>query len=422
MNFIFKKEGTRFQKLNKMETKMKAKNLLGFFLIASVLLLATVSAAWSGDLVDTSKNPLIEINGVDVADNPALIAGETVTIKVAFTALKDDTSVRLKAELEGEKDSVNAVSDAFDVEAGNRYVKIVTLKVPYELKNEVSDNVNLNIKVDGKDYKSEVDYSLRVQRPSYNVGFMSVNTPQTIDAGDNIPVDVVLRNIGYNDLSDVFLTVKIPALNVERKAFVGDLTALEPENNDDNKDRTASVRINLEVPSNAEAGLYALEVEASSDDFTLTDTKQVSINNEYGSNVLATGQKKSFAVGGEGIYNLLVVNPTDKIQVYRIMVESEGISSTLSEDVVAVPAGESKAVSLTAIAGSEGEYQIKVSVFSGDELTGQTTLQASVQSGAANAVIILTIVLAIIFVVLLIVLIVLLRKKPEKEEFGESYY
>lgn len=402
-----------------METKMEARNLMGFFLvIASILLIATTISAANLAKTDSIK---VEVNGFELNENVtdvSIIAGDTISVKVAFTADEDDTSVRLKAELEGETESSRAVSSVFDVEAGKRYVKAVTLDVPYELEDTQSEDISLNIEIDGAEHKTEAEYTLTVQRPSFNLDFLSMNTPQTIEAGDLIAVDVILRNIGYNDLEDLSLTVKIPALEIEESVFVGDLVAFE---NDDEED-TLNARVFVEIPFNAEAGLYALEVEASNDDFVMSETKQISVSNNFASNVVALEQRKSFAVGEEASYSLLIVNPTDSIKLYRVISESDTMSVKSSATMVAVPADESKSVEVFASAVSEGEHTITVNVFSGDKLTGSETLNASVQGGAADAVVVLTIVLAIIFIVLLIVLIVLLRKKPEKEEFGESYY
>jgi len=105
------------------------------------------------------------------------------------------------------------------------------------------------------------------------------------------------------------------------------------------------------------------------------------------------------------------------------------LTVSVSESVVAVPAGSSKTVTLMASSDKEGTYNFNVNVFSDEEVVGQTALTTKVEgkasgtSSATNPVIVLTVVLAIIFVVLLIVLLVLIGRKPEKsEEFGESYY
>ena len=118
------------------------------------------------------------------------------------------------------------------------------------------------------------------------------------------------------------------------------------------------------------------------------------------------------------------MNPTNNVKVYRLVSVDGSDVSTSGDAIIAVPAGSSKAVKITASAETEGEYNFDVSVFSGEELveTVSLTLEAEGSSNASLTVV-LTIILAIIFIVLLVVLIVLIGKKPAKaEEFGESYY
>lgn len=404
---------------------MKSKNLSGLFLIiASVLLLTSIVGAVTptGDLVRTTETLKVEVNGIDVDKDPSIVAGETVIIKVWFTADVNDTNVVIEAEIEGDKVDVDAESKVFDVEEGQRYRKVLTLKVPYELKDQVSDTVTLVIEIDGEDYKTEInDITLRVQRPSYNVEIMSISTSQSVEAGELMPVDVVFKNTGYNYLDDLYLTVEIPALDVEKTIYVGDLVPVE----DDEDEDTLRARVFLRIPYDAKSGIYAIDVRVTNDDLISTATKQIAINNDFSNNVVVTEHRKTFSAGEDGVYALLIVNPTNKVKVYRVVPESTGsLSVTVSESVVAVPAGSTKTVKILARADSRGEYQFNVNVFSGEELVGTVTLSANVEGVAAeNAIVILTIILAIIFVVLLVVLFVLLRKKPEKaEEFGESYY
>jgi len=131
------------------------------------------------------------------------------------------------------------------------------------------------------------------------------------------------------------------------------------------------------------------------------------------------------APGADAVYELLVVNPTDRLKVYRVVTESSGsLSSEANAAVVAIPAGTSKTVLVTANAENAGEYTFNVNVLSGETL--ESTVQLSLiaeGSSISSPIVILTIILAIVFIVLLVVLIVLIGKKPEKaEEFGESYY
>ena len=121
---------------------MNTKNILVSFLtIVSVLFLLTTVSATELATVDG-----VTINGMDATLNDiSVIAGETITLKVYFTADNDDTDVTVEAEIEGEKVDTNAMTAPFDVEEGSKYRKVLTLKVPYELKDEVSDKVTLNI-------------------------------------------------------------------------------------------------------------------------------------------------------------------------------------------------------------------------------------------------------------------------------------
>ena len=433
--------------------EMRSKSLLVSFLaIASILLLvATVSAT---EIIRANTDS-VEVDGINIVETDihtgiSVDAGELVTVKVKFTANVNDQDVTVEAELEGDKVDANAVTESFDVESGKRYSKTLTIRVPYELKDQLSDYITLNIKIDGKDAKTELspEITLRVQRTSYNADIKSIVAPQSVSAGDTFPVDIVLKNIGYNDLDDVYVSASIPALSVGTSAYFGDIVAIECSNddldtreeredvygvdidrkcNEDDSD-TANGRLFLKVPYEAKDGIYTVEVAVKNDDTTSNEVVQIVVQNEFTSNVIVSSPRKTVAVDEDAKYSLLIVNPTDKLKVYRVVTESSGeLSSNAEEAVVAVPAGSSKTVNIIANAGAEGEYNFNVNVFAGEKLVDTVSLTAKVE-GAKNAVagspvVILTVVLAIIFIVLLIVLIILIGKKPEKaEEFGESYY
>lgn len=401
---------------------MKTKNLLVFFLaLASiVLMISTVSAATS----ELATIDSVKVNGIYDFGNEdvAVVAGESVVVEVQFTAIEDASDVRIKVELEGDKVDVEETIGPFDVISSHKYKKVLTLRVPYELKDEIVQDLALNIKVWNGDFKTEhPEITLKVQRPSYNADVMSIESSQTVEAGALYPVDVVLKNIGYNKLDDLYVIVKISALGVEKTSYFGDIVAVE----DDDYDDTEKGRVYLQIPYDAEAGLYSLEVEVKNDDLVLSEVKQIYIANDVSSNIIATESRKVAAAGQDVQYDLLIVNPTNKLKVYRIVTESsDDISASSSATLLAVPAGLSKSVTITAEAGSEGEHNFNVNLLSGEELAGTIALELSAKGKAANSsVVALTVVLVIIFLVLLAVLVVLLGKKPKKEEdFGESYY
>lgn len=428
------------------KTKMKAKFILASFIaIATVLaMLSTVSAAALVGNYNIQVDGMVarDANGVQ-SQKIAVEAGETLTVKVVFVATQFDKNVEMEVELGDSKETVFIGN----VEPGQRYTEKVDIRVPFDedLRDKLSHDLDLEITIDGKDHKSELDIvTLRVQRESYSIAVMSIGTLQTVEAGQMLPVDVVLKNVGYENVRDAFVKVSIPALGAERTGYFGDIVALECDDkkdavynygvdverkcNEDDSD-TVSGRVYIQIPEEAKSGAYTIEVSVYGDRVSKTATKSVSVSNAFsGNNVIATVTGKTVAAGQEAEYSVLIVNPTSKLKVYRIVPESgSDLSVSVDEAVVAVPAGSSKTVTVRTSADAEGTYNFAVNVLSGEDLVSKVALSTKVEGkqsiAAGNPVVILTIVLAVIFLVLLVVLIVLLGKKPEKsEEFGESYY
>jgi preprotein translocase subunit YajC len=417
-------------KLKKME-KMNAKNLsVFFFALASVLLfvssIAFVSANGELATIESIKVGDIFASG----DEVSVVAGETVTVKVIFEAIETTSDVKMKVEFEGEKVDVEERTSSFNVEAGKKYSKTLSLRVPYELQDEVSSDLTVYVRIWNGDFRTEdSSITLRVQRPSYNVAIMSISSPQSVGAGELFPVDVVIKNNGYNEIDDMYATVKIASLGVERTSYFGDIINVEDDDNEDNEIR----RFFLQIPQSAQPGLYAIEVEAYNSDIRISKTKQISITNEFTKNTFVTSLQKSVGVGEDADFNIVVVNPTNKLKVFRIVTESSSnIATSANNQLIAVPAGTSKTVTITATPQTKGDFDFGVSVFSGEELVDSLTLSvlASGKAGRSSggstnsgSVVALTIILVIIFLVLVGVLVALMRKKPEQaEELGESYY
>jgi len=409
------------------QTKMKAKNMVGLLatLAIALFLVGTVNAG------EITNNYLVEVEGMNAYTNTiSVIAGETITVKVYFESLVDDTDVTVEAELEGEKVEANSQTSAFDVETGNSYRSVLTIEVPYELKDQLSDDLTLSIELDGKEHKTVLpEVTLKVQRPSYNAVIKSLTTPSFVEAGEEFEIEFVLKNMGYNDLDDVYAEISIPELGIkEGPKWIGDLAKLEDCDDDDDddcdKDNDLAGKMTLSIPYDVEEGVYEVEFTVFNDDTESTKVKQIVVKNDLSDEVIATTTKKSVAIGEETEFSLILVNPTDKLRIYTIAIDSVvGLSTDVSEAVVAVPAGSSKTVTITAKATSAGVHEFTANVISGNELVESVNYEVEAQGKTTNSIVALTIVLAIIFLVLLVVLIVLLAKRPEKkEDFSESYY
>ncbi len=401
------------------------KLLVSFVMLFSVLFVAAaVSAA---PAIGTITN--VEVDGLSANSNPAIVVGNAVDVRVDFSSLVNASDVTVEVKIEGDKKDVEAQTRSFDVETGKAYSRTLKLDVPFDLKSDLSGPVDLTVTVSGDGYKTTTTYTLTSQRESYSANILSISVPQTVKAGENFPVDIVVKNIGYNNLDDLFVTAKISALGIERTAFFGDLVALEcdkdltsVENYGVNVTRKCNVdssdtltgRIFLRAPYDVKAGTYALSVGVENADTTSSKTAQVEVRNDFSSG--------NFIVSGN---QLLIVNPTNDVVVYRLVPEStNGMQVSVSENLVAVPAGLSKAVTVSAVSSGADPQIYSVNVFSADgKLVDVVNFSTAAQGKSVSSpVVVLTVVLAIIFVILLVVLIVLIGKKPEKEEFGESYY
>ncbi|VVB82664.1 Uncharacterised protein [uncultured archaeon] len=398
--------------MNKITQKMNAKNILvSFLVIASVLFLTTaVSAA-----TPVTTTSVITVNDmtVDTAGSVSVLAGDTISVKVVFTAGADASDVKVKATIEGNKADVTAVTSLFDVVSGKTYSKILTLKVPSDLDaNDLKDSLPLTVKIWTSD-DAVTDYEtsnlqLTVQRVSYDLAIKSVMVDNSVSAGQSVPVDVVLKNVGYNNANDVYITVSIPELNLQKSAYLGDLVTQYYKDNTSTSDTdkvTVSGRLYLTIPYDVRAGDYTLLVSASNDEATSTAKQAMTIDNSVSDIAMKSGN------------DLIVLNPTNQLKVYTVKYNS-------NEQVVVVPAASSKTVSIDV--PTSGDYKFDVSVLSGATLLSTVNFSGSNQNSTVeltNPVFVLTVILAIVFLVLLVVLVVLITKKPQKtEEFGESYY
>ena len=156
-------ENKAFLELNTYKMKMNAKNLMvSFMTIAMVMLLVapTVAAAQ-----DVTSDLTVTVDDVNVAINTLSVeAGQTIEVEASFTSDIDASDITVKAEIEGDKVDVSVLSNPFDVENGLAYIKTLSIQVPYELKDDLSEDIVLTVTVKKNgNFKTEAveSYSLR---------------------------------------------------------------------------------------------------------------------------------------------------------------------------------------------------------------------------------------------------------------------
>lgn len=396
-------------------------------LMVSMVAMLVLAAFAASSVSAFASIDRVTVNGIESFGGnatAAVFAGETVPVRVIFTATENADDVRVMARLIGES-GVSEVTERFDVLANNTYSRLLNVKMPFDI--DPSEDLVLVVSIESNARLADEErVNLEVQRESYLVELLSVESVDQIKAGQTLALDIVLKNRGRQTAEDTYVRATIPELGVSNTAYFSDLTAEDQSHPE--KEDAVERRMYLNIPKSAAPGVYTIELEAYNSDSSSVRTKRIVVVGAGAeSRVLSPSTSKSFAVGEEKTYTVTIVNSGDEIKVYDLVIEaSKGLTVEAEDTLVVVPAGSSKTVKLTASASEEGDYTFDVTVNSDGELVKQESFAAAVEGTRAqkvNASVVLTVVLAVIFVVLVIVLIVLLTRKPQKsEEFGESYY
>tara|TARA_Y100000034_G_scaffold122303_1_gene167577 strand:- start:6403 stop:7656 length:1254 start_codon:yes stop_codon:yes gene_type:complete len=394
---------------------MKKTFLIPFLAVFTLLLIGLTSAANLATGVDT------EFNGVELGSNTMVgMVRDTVPVRITFDAVQDMSEVRVTIRMEGHRDDIEAETSRFDIEDGSTYTKLLSLDLPSDLKDDLSKEFTLYVEISSASDRTEEEYTISIQRESYDLDVLSVDVDTQISAGDIVPVVIVIKNIGYNDGDDNYVVASIPALGISSRGYAGDLVPME-DCEDDCDDSVQKV-VYLQIPSNAVAGAYELEVEVYNDDTETVVRKLVNIGGSTDSLVLAAVKTQDIKAGETKTYDLILVNSADNVKVFNIATVSGTALTVSAPSVVTVGPDASETVEVTVTAASHadiGAYTFSVDVNGEQIVFGANVTEESVSA----SVVALTVILVIIFVVLLAVLIVLLTRKEQPiEEAETSYY
>lgn len=402
---------------------MNGKTILGLIVAVLALFVAAPAVSAFADIRYVETEGMLLWSG----DVFSAEAGQALDLRVVFQATANANDVRVTARVLGQP-GLYENTQRFDVLSNRTYSKLLSLTLPSNL-DELQESYILEVTIENPSATGDtLTATFVVQRDSYALEFLSVESNSQARAGTVLPIEIVLKNRGRYDAEDTFVEARIPALGISKKIFLEDLSALDQSNND-LEDDSVEGTILLSLPTNAAPGMYTIELKAYSDDAETIATRRVEI---VGSNVdsvlVASASRKTFAINTDGMYTLTIVNSGENILVYNLLTEADdGLTVDLEDSVVVIPAGSSKSVKVTARSSDNGEYSFKVRALDANNaVVGEQSFTANVEGRAivsGNAAVVLTIILAIVFVVLLVVLIVLLTRKPKKtDELGESYY
>jgi hypothetical protein len=192
----------------------------------------------------------------------------------------------------------------------------------------------------------------------------SVITSNIVEAGESMSIGVVLRNTGYNNADDVYVTASIPELGISKSVYLGDIVTGACERDatcsDDDDSDTVTGTIVLQVPSTAKSGIYTLQIDALTEDSRNTVRKEIAIENKVPNLAIKSGS------------DLILLNPTNKLTVYTVKYLSK-------EETVVVPAASSRTVTISPsdkdfdVAVYSGGFLISTVQFTGSSTAGETT-------------------------------------------------
>ncbi|MFA5084563.1 MAG: hypothetical protein WC475_04275, partial [Candidatus Paceibacterota bacterium] len=276
------------------------KFILGFFLAFAVMTFACLAAAesWTESGTPDIKSIDVYVNDAFVmsgdcdynatsgnwncaATNAAILAlekGEAAQVEVMFTAGNDLDNARVKAEIRGYHEDIEAETAYFDIFANSSYTKYLALEIPEDMDE---DQYTLYISIEDKNELSgvsEAEADISVQKAADMLKILSVDSYGSFEAGSIFYADVVVKNTGSDKAEDVYVSVSVPELGLSRTVYLGDLAE---NDDDDDHDDTEKATISMVLPSSAK-GSYALNVKAYSDRFSVEETKNLVVSGTAG--------------------------------------------------------------------------------------------------------------------------------------------
>ena len=414
---------------------MKNRTFLVSFIMVFALVLA-LSSVIAEETVDVTINDVI-VDGISIVDNgtASISVSETIPVIVEFTANENASDVKIKVYIEGYKyDVSDSIVLNTPIEDGITYRKRFNLELPSSMDfDEFSKEVSLLIRISADNRGSlETAYNLKLQKDSYSLNILSVETSQEIIAGMSSVFDIVLQNDGYERLDRVYVKLSIPDLNLEKIVYFGDISPIAEDSYDDIMD-TINRKVYLTMPQNTIPGIYNVIIEAYNYDVSTTISRKILVK-DIERSVLPTTTSKTISSGNlETIFDLVLVNPTDRIVVYSIIpgkMNFNGLILEITEPIVTLLPQSSRNVKIKVRATkdiSAGTHMIALDII--DQETGLIAKQANFTLNVEdmnkdNLVLVFTMILGFIFIILLVVLIVLLSKRPLKSKDLEetNYY
>jgi len=425
-------------KNNMGEIKMKALQHVVLALFIIIALSSLVSAL----PVQVQR---VEIDGLPLSpdgDNPLDVKrSEDLDVRVVFIATEDLENVQVQADIAGfefNDDITERLSDVEfvgDVLANVQYP--IDLSIPLSSDAEV-DFYTLTLSIrdrNGQPFQQIYNLRINTKRRSIEIVDVSFTPNDKVKAGQAILTKVRIENKGQVKEDDVRVTVTIPELGVQQRAFINEI--------DDEDDEEQTEELYLRIPVCAEAQVYDVEVKVDYSNLRRTVNKVYQIQvieselcgaeSGSGSELMITlgSQLESVQAGKKVSYPITLINQGKQTQSYTLNVIAPNgfdVQVTPSTSVV-LEAGKSQTVFLFVTPNKDAEVGpqvITASVMSGTDKIAELSFTADVEKAPTSLLKTLLEIALIGLVVILVILgLVIGFSRVKSESRGkrtEPYY
>lgn len=416
-------------------------------LIATIALTALASA--DSDLYDITN---VYVDGIEVThgDISGLELNDRMDIRIYIEGTGNtstcpdgdvddcEVEVKVKAWIGGyEYDDIEATSNSFDIEPGVNYRKSLTLNLPEDMNVEDND-YSLYIEVyDSQDEERE-SYELFVERTSHSLEIMDVVYDSNVNAGDNLPVEVRVKNLGDEKEEDIKVEVSIDEVD-STASYIDELSAFE-EDNEDEED-SDSVNLNLDLPEDLESGSYTLLVTVSYNrgHSSIEETYKVNVDGVEETETTEGTAKTTLSLsstsvdgtqGEDSTFKLKFTNTGSAAETYKVTVNgiTQWATSSVSPSSVTVASGSTEEMTITVTPDSDattGTKDFSLQIFdSSDKLVKDQAMTMNVSENTGmfeNTSTMLKVGFTILIVLVILVgLIIAFRKMKGDDDDDED--
>ncbi len=340
----------------------------------------------------------IEIQDVDF-DEDEFIPGKTMSVDVRVRNSGDDpldVVVEVFLYNVNEEEFLDrAETDSIEIdEDDSEDFDNIELTIPTDNIDE-SDTFILYVKA--SEDRNEEDHcdvdqdSLDLQLENHEVIIERFSLlPSTAGCGDQISATVDLLNIGKRDESDVYVEIKEPTLELNKRSSTFDLDKFGDRDDD------TSVRFSIDLPTDVAEGSYPIEAIVYFDDADRT-------NSEISTFTLTCGEQPEETAGEitlELLQSEFNIEVGDALSIPVTLTNTEDASVLLRIEAttgkgwddsdtktIEIDADESRTVYLDLVAPAKaGSYDVSISVFSGTTTVATDSVSVTVKSKEGAAI------------------------------------